>query len=315
MTEKHIAKIAQELQLKPQQILATATLIEEGATVPFVARYRKEVTGSLDEVAITTIRDRLHQLREIDKRKEAIVKSLDERQLLTKELSEQILAAETMAVLEDIYLPYRPKRRTRATVAREMGLEPLAKKLFAQEDSTNPLKEAEAFVDPEKGVENVEDGLAGARDIVAEWVNEDQATRTKMRAFFAQKALFRAKVISGKETEGRKYRDYFDWEETVAKAPSHRILALLRGEKEGVLTLRIHPPEDEALGLLEPLFVKGDSLAAEQVKMAVQDSYKRLLSKSMETEIRAATKERADAEAIRVFSDNLRQLLLAPPLG
>jgi len=315
MNEKHIAKIAQELQLKPQQILATATLIEEGATVPFLARYRKEVTGSLDEVAITTIRDRLHQLREIDKRKEAIFKSLDERQLLTEELSEQILAAETMAVLEDIYLPYRPKRRTRATVAREMGLEPLAKKLFAQEDSTNPMKEAEAFVDPEKGVENVEDGLAGARDIVAEWVNEDQAARTKMRAFFAQKTLFRAKVISGKETEGSKYRDYFDWEETVAKAPSHRILAMLRGEKEGVLTLRIHPPEDEALGLLKPLFVKGDSLAAEQVKMAVQDSYKRLLSKSMETEIRAATKERADAEAIRVFSDNLRQLLLAPPLG
>jgi len=315
MTEKHIAKIAQELQLKPQQVLATAALIEEGATVPFVARYRKEVTGSLDEVAITTIRDRLHQLREMDKRKEAIVKSLDERQLLTEELSEQILAAETMAVLEDIYLPYRPKRRTRATVAREMGLEPLAQKLFAQEDATNPLKEAEAFVDPEKGVENVEDGLAGARDIIAEWVNEDQAARTKMRAFFAQKALFRAKVIYGKETEGSKYRDYFDWEETVAKAPSHRILAMLRGEKEGFLTLRIHPPEDEAMGLLEPLFVKGDGLAAEQVKMAVQGSYKRLLSKSMETEIRAVTKERADAEAIRVFSDNLRQLLLAPPLG
>ena len=250
MTEKHIAKIAQELQLKPQQILATATLIEEGATVPFVARYRKEVTGSLDEVAITTIRDRLHQLREIDKRKEAIVKSLDERQLLTKELSEQILAAETMAVLEDIYLPYRPKRRTRATVAREMGLEPLAQKLFAQEVATNPLKEAEAFVDPEKGLENAEDGLAGARDIIAEWVNEDQAARTKMRAFFAQKALFRAKVISGKETEGSKYRDYFDWEETVTKAPSNRIMAMLRGEKEGVLTLRIHPPEDEAMALL-----------------------------------------------------------------
>ena len=315
MDAKHIAKIAEELELKPEQILATAALIEQGATVPFIARYRKEVTGSLDEVAIKTIRDQLDQLREVDKRRETILKSLDERHLLTEKLREQILAAETLRVLEDIYLPHRPKRRTRATVAREMGLEPLAQKLLAQEDIIDPLKEAGAFVDPEKGVGTVDHALAGARDIIAEWVNEDQTARAITRAFYAQKALVKAKLVSGKETKGSKYRDYFDRQETVAKVPSHRILAMLRGEKEGVLTLRIYPPEDEALALLEPLFVEKGGPTAEQVKIAVQDGYKRLLSRSMETEIRTALKERADSEAISVFSDNLRQLLLAPPLG
>ncbi len=315
MKEKHIVKIAEELELKPQQVLATAALLDEGATVPFVARYRKEATDSLDEVAITTIRDRLHQLRELDKRREAILKSLHERELLTDELKDKILAAETLTILEDIYLPYRPKRRTRATVARERGLEPLALKLFAQEQTTDPHGEAEAFVEPEKGVETIEDALAGARDIIAELVNEDQAARAKMRALYAEKGIFQAGVVPGKEDEGNKYRDYFDWLEPASKAPSHRILAMRRGEKEGVLTLRAHPPEAEALTLLETLFVKGDGAAAQQVKTAVQDSYKRLLAQSMETEIRKATKERADAEAIRVFADNLRQLLLAPPLG
>jgi uncharacterized protein len=315
MKEKHIVKIAEELEIKPQQVLATAALLDEGATVPFVARYRKEVTDSLDEVAITTIRDRLHQLRELDKRREAILKSLHERELLTDELKDKVLAAETLTILEDIYLPYRPKRRTRATVARERGLEPLALKLFAQEHTTDPHGEAEAFVEPEKGVETIEDALAGARDIIVELVNEDQVARAKMRALYAEKGIFQARVVPGKEDEGNKYRDYFDWLEPASKAPSHRILAMRRGEKEGVLTLRAHPPEAEALTLLETLFVKGDGAAAQQVKTAVQDSYKRLLAQSMETEIRKATKERADAEAIRVFADNLRQLLLAPPLG
>jgi uncharacterized protein len=269
----------------------------------------------LDEVAITTIRDRLHQLRELDKRREAILNSLHERELLSEELNKKILAAETQTILEDIYLPYRPKRRTRATVAREKGLEPLALKLFAQEETTDPSAEAEAFVKPEKGVETIEDGLAGARDIIAELVNEDQVARAKMRTLYAEKGIFQARVISGKEGEGNKYRDYFDWQEPVSKAPSHRILAMRRGEKEGVLTLRLLPPEAEALKLLETLFVKGEGAAAQQVRTAVQDSYKRLLSPSMETEMRKATKERADAEAIRVFADNLRQLLLAPPLG
>ena len=315
MKEKRIDTIAEELELKPQQVLATAALLDEGATVPFVARYRKEATDSLDEVTITRIRDRLHQLRELDKRREVILKSLHERELLTDELKDKILAAETLTILEDIYLPYRPKRRTRATVAKEQGLEPLALKLLSQEQTTDPQSEAEAFVKPEKGVNTVEDALAGARDIIAELVNEDQVARAKMRALYAEKGILQARVVPGKETEGNKYRDYFDWQEPLAKAPSHRILAMRRGEKEGFLTLRVHPPEAEALNLLETLFVKGEWAASQQVRTAVQDSYKRLLSQSMETEIRKATKERADAEAISVFADNLRQLLLAPPLG
>jgi uncharacterized protein len=315
MNDKHISRIAEELGLKPQQVLATATLIGEEATVPFIARYRKEATGSLDEVVITSIRDRLHQLRELDKRRESILKSLEERELLTDDLSEKVLSAETLAVLEDVYLPYRPKRRTRATVAREKGLEPLASELFAQNESTDPVREAQRFVDPEKKVETVEDALAGARDIVAEWVNEDEAARAKMRALYNRRAVFRSTLVPGKEAEGSKYRDYFEWEESAAKAPSHRILAVRRGEKGGFLTLRVQPPEEEALGLLEDLFVRGDCPASQQIREAVHDGYKRLLSNSMETEIRLLTKDRADAEAIRVFADNLRQLLLAPPLG
>jgi len=314
MSEAHIPKIAQELGLIPKQVQATADLLNEGATVPFIARYRKEATGSLDEVAITAVRDRLNQLVELDKRREAILKSLEERGQLTDELKEKILSAETMVVLEDIYLPYRPKRRTRATVAKEKGLEPLAQRLFAQDDM-DPLAEAAAFVDPEKGVDSAEDALAGARDIIAEWVNEDQTARARMRDFYSSKAVFKSKVIPEKEAEGIKYKDYFDWEEPVNRAPSHRILAMRRGEKEGFLTLRVLPPEDEALEILDGLFVKGEGPASQQVRMAVHDSYKRLLSPSMETEIRLATKKRADEEAIRVFVENFRQLLLAPPLS
>jgi uncharacterized protein len=314
MSEAHIPKIAQELSLTPTQVQATADLLNEGATVPFIARYRKEATGSLDEIVITAVRDRLNQLMELDKRREAILKSLEERGQLTEELKEKILSAETMVVLEDIYLPYRPKRRTRATVAKEKGLEPLAQRLFIQED-IDPMAEAAAFVDPEKGVDSAEDALAGARDIIAEWVNEDQTARARMRDFYSSKAVFKSKVISEKEGDGIKYKDYYDWEEPVKTAPSHRILAMRRGEKEGFLTLRVLPPEEEALEILEGLFVKGEGAASQQVRMAVHDSYKRLLSSSMETEIRQATKKRADEEAIRVFAENLRQLLLAPPLG
>jgi uncharacterized protein len=219
-----------------------------------------------------------------------------------------------MVVLEDIYLPYRPKRRTRATIAKEKGLEPLARLLFAQDD-IDPLAEAAAFVHPEKGVDSAEDALAGARDIIAEWVNEDQTARVRMRDFYSSKAVFKSKVIPEKEAEGIKYKDYFDWEEPVSTAPSHRILALRRGEKEGFLTLRILPPEEEALDILDRLFVKGEGPASEQVRMSAHDGYKRLLSPSMETEVRLSTKKRADEEAIRVFVENLRQLLLAPPLG
>jgi len=314
MNEAPIAKIAQELSLTPKQVQVTADLLNEGATVPFIARYRKEATCSLDEVAITAVRDRLNQLMELDKRREAILKSLEERGQLTDELKEKILSAETMVILEDIYLPYRPKRRTRATIAKEKGLEPLAQRLFAQDDM-DPMAEATAFVDPEKGVDSAEDALAGARDIIAEWVNEDQMARARMRDFYSSKAVFKSKTIPDKEAEGIKYRDYFDWEEPVNTAPSHRILAMRRGEKEGFLNLRVLPPEAEALDILDALFVKGEGPASQQVKMSVHDSYKRLLSPSMETEIRLGTKKRADEEAIRVFVENLRQLLLAPPLG
>jgi protein Tex len=314
MNEAHIPKIARELSLTPKQVQATADLLNEGATVPFIARYRKEITGSLDEVAITTVRDRLNQLMELDKRREAILKSLEERGQLTDELKEKILSAKTMVVLEDIYLPYRPKRRTRATVAKEKGLEPLAQRLFVQDDM-DPLAEAAAFVDPEKGVDSAEDALAGAGDIIAEWVNEDQTARARMRDFYSSKAVFKSKVIPEKESEGIKYKDYFDWEEPVNTTPSHRILAMRRGENEGFLTLRVLPPEGEALDILDGLFVKGEGPASQQVKMSVHDSYKRLLSPSMETEIRLATKKRADEEAIQVFVENLRQLLLASPLG
>ena len=232
MNETHILKIAQELGLTPKQVQATADLLNEGATVPFIARYRKEATGSLDEVAITAVRDRLNQLMELDKRREAILKSLEERGQLTDELKEKVLSAETMVVLEDIYLPYRPKRRTRATIAKEKGLEPLAQRLFAQDDM-DPMAEATAFVNPEKGVDSPEDALTGARDIIAEWVNEDQMARAKMRDFYSSRAIFKSKIIPDKEAEGIKYRDYFDWEEPVNTAPSHRILAMRRGEKEG----------------------------------------------------------------------------------
>ena len=310
----HIAKITGELALTEKQVVATAALLEEGATVPFIARYRKEITGTLDEVQITAIRDRLLQLAELDKRREVILKSLEERGQLTEKLKDNILAADSMTVLEDIYLPYRPKRRTKATIAREKGLEPLATRVFSQEEM-DLATESAGFVDPEKGVTSPEEALSGARDIIAEWVSEDQNARAKIREFFLDKGVFRTKVIIGKEEEGIKYKDYFDWEELVAKAPSHRVLAMRRGEKEGFLIFRIAPPEDEALEILDRLFLRGEGAASEQVKTAVRDCYKRLLSESMETEVRLATKKAADVEAIRVFAENLRQLLLAPPLG
>ncbi len=314
MEDSHISLIAAELSIQQRQVSATISLLDDQATVPFIARYRKEVTGSLDEVVITSIRDRVIQLRELDKRREAIIKSLEERDLLTDELKERIDAAATMAELEDIYLPFRPKRRTRATIARERGLEPLAEILYAQED-IDPRKEAEPFVDPGKEVPTVEDALAGARDIIAEWVNEDGEARAQMRELFAARASIKSKVVTGKETEGAKFSDYFDWEEPLANTPSHRILAMRRGETEGILSLSVFPPEDEALELLEDLFVDTDNGASAQVMEAVHDAYKRLLGPAMETEARLESKKRADLEAIHVFSDNLQELLMAPALG
>jgi uncharacterized protein len=314
MNENHVIKIAIELNLQPKQVMATALLLEDGATVPFISRYRKEATGSLDEVAITAIRDRLDQLKELDERRGAIVKSLLERDLLSEELKTKIEAAETMAVLEDIYLPFRPKRRTRAMIAKERGLEPLADLIFAQGE-IEPETEAKSYINAEKEVSTVEDALAGARDIIAEKVNEDQQTRAKMRELFSAKGIITSRMMEGKEEEGAKYKDYFDWSEPIVEAPSHRVLAMMRGEKEGILALSVAPPEDEAMVLLNAIFVKGENAASQQVRMAVQDSYKRLLAPSMETEIRIEAKKKADEEAIRVFAENLRELLLSAPLG
>ena len=307
-------KIAGELHIHFRQVADTAALIAEGATVPFIARYRKEVTGLLDEVAIAAIRDRLGELEELENRRAAVLKSLTERNLITEELSGKITAAETLSVLEDIYLPYRPKRRTRATIAREKGLEGLAERIFSQDDM-DVAGEAALFISEEKGVADVHEALCGARDIIAEWVNEDTRARAQMRELFWNKGMLRSKVLPDKTETGMKYKDYYDWEEPVATAPSHRVLAMRRGEHEAFLSLSMMPPEEDALRILTELFVKGENESAKQVAMAVVDSYKRLLSLSMETETRLAAKKRADEIAIRVFADNLRQLLLSPPMG
>jgi uncharacterized protein len=313
---RHIEKISGELNIEHQKVKATAKLLGEGATIPFIARYRKEATGSLDEVVITVIRDRIEQLAELDKRRESILKSLEDQGKLTDELRGKVESAETMTILEDIYLPYRPKRRTRAIVAKEKGLEPLAESIMRQSEKDDPLELAAPFVDEEKGVAGPEEALSGARDIIAELINEDQDVRAEMRNYLARKGEFVSSVIKGKEEEGVKYKDYFDWKERVQKAPSHRVLAMRRGEQEGFLRLKIEPPdEEEAIGILIKKFVKGTGKTSEQVEMAARDCYKRLLSHSMETDLRVETKKRADKDAINVFGKNVRELLMAPPLG
>ena len=310
----HHKKIAAELSVAEKQVSTTVGLLDEGATVPFISRYRKELTGSLDEVQVAAIRDRIQQLRDLDKRREAILKSLTEMGKLTPELEKQINEAETMVLLEDIYLPYRPKRKTRATAAREKGLQPLADLVLEQRKVDLEL-EAAKYIDEEKGVNSVEEALAGARDIIAEHISENAEVRTKMRALFLEKGTFQSKVTTGKEEEGIKYKDYFDWTEPVKSAPSHRILAMRRGEKEEILWLDIQPEEDEAIQLLDTLFINGNNESSQQIKLAITDGYKRLLKPSMETEIRLFTKKQADEEAIRVFAENARQLLMAAPLG
>lgn len=314
MNTLHISKIAGELEIRDKQVQAVVELLDDEATVPFIARYRKEVTGGLDEVHIITIRDRLEQLRALDKRKEAILKSLIDQEKLTDELEAKVRGAETLAVLEDIYLPYRPKRRTRGMIAKEKGLEPLAVKVFEQEDIDLDAI-GTPFVNAEKGVDTVEEALAGARDIIAEWINEDGEARAELRELFFRKAVIRSTVVKDQEEGGIKYKDYYDWEEPAATAPSHRILAIRRGAEEGYLVFHILPEEEAALEILEHRFIKSSNQASQQVRLSLRDSYKRLLSPSMETEIRLACKKRADEEAITVFTENLRELLLASPLG
>ncbi|WP_316796607.1 Tex family protein [Pedobacter agri] len=310
----HHKIIAAALKIAEKQVTATVNLLDEGATVPFISRYRKELTGSLDEVEVAAIRDKVIQLRDLDKRREAILKSMTELGKLTPELEKKINEAETISLLEDIYLPYKPKRKTRASIAKEKGLEPLALQIFDQKNF-NLEAEADKFIDAEKGVNSLEEALAGARDIMAEMISENAEARTKMRLYFQDKAAFKAEVIKGKEEEGIKYKDYFDWHEPVKTAASHRVLAMRRGEKELILRLDVLPPAEGAIELLENQFVLGNNAASKQVQQALEDGYKRLLEPAMETELRVLTKQKADEEAIRVFAENARQLLLAAPMG
>lgn len=304
--------IARSLSIQPNRVKAVLDLLETGATIPFIARYRKEATGSLDEVQIADIQDLWKKLLELDKRRETILASIEEQGKLTPELRAAILAAATMTELEDLYLPYRPKRKTRGSMAIERGLEPLAKRIFAQRD-----RDVESLATPylNDEVPTVEDALQGARDIIAEWVNEDKLARDRIRRHFDKGAIISAKLVKGKEEAAAKYRDYFEWDEKLSTCPSHRLLAMRRGEDEGFLRVGIAPEEERAVTDLERLFVKGQGEASEQVALAVKDGYKRLLQPGIETEFRNSSKEKADLEAIRVFAENLRQLLLAAPLG
>lgn len=304
--------IAQEMQIQEQQVAAVAHLLEEGATVPFIARYRKEATGSLEDTTIFAVRDRIEKLFELDKRRKAIVASLTERELLTEILNRKICLAQDIATLEDIYLPYRQKRRTRATIAKEKGLESLARDIFAQDGRKI---ETAAFIDPEKGCENEEDVFAGCRDIIAEWISEDAEVRTTLRQIFARESIIISKLVKKNEEKGANFKDYFDWHEPAAKVPSHRLLAMLRGEREKILTLTIRPPEEKGVQFLQKKFIKQNDFTGKHVTLAVGDSYKRLLAPSLENELRNNLKAQADAEAITVFSENLRELLLASPLG
>jgi len=314
MIDRYPSLIAAELSLPAASVNAAIALLDQEATIPFIARYRKEMTGNLDEVALTSVRDRLGQLKELDARKAAIMKSLEERNLITPELTAKVVGAATLAILEDIYLPYRPKKRTRAMIAKEKGLEPLADKIFAQGPDL-PEALAKAFIDAEKGVKDAAEALAGARDIIAERVAEDAPARARLREVFFAKGEFHSKVISGKEAEGAKFKDYFDWKEAATKAPSHRVLAMRRGESEGFLYMRVEVAEDDTVPMLQGLFAKGTGPCASQVRLAVEDAYRRPMSFSMETEVRLHAKKEADREAINVFARNLREILMSSPLG
>lgn len=312
MNKQHIPLIADTLQITPRRIENTIQLLAEGATIPFISRYRKEATGSLDEVQVAEIQREWKKLEELDKRKETVLSAIEEQGKLTDDLRRRIADCWNATELEDLYLPYKRKRKTRASVAREKGLEPLAEAIFAQKDHRVAELAGRYLTDE---VPSVAEALQGARDIIAEWINEDEKARNNVRRQFRRDAVIRSKVARGKEEEGEKYRDYFDYQESLKKCPSHRLLAIRRGEEEGFLRVSISPDEEQTLYQLERQYLRGQGAAAEQVKEALQDGYKRLLAPSIETEFRNLAKEKADAEAINVFTTNLRQLLLAPPLG
>ncbi len=315
MNPQFIDQIQLELKITPQQIRVTLGLLDEGSTVPFIARYRKEATGDLDEVAITAIRDRFHQLVELEKRREAILKSIVDQKKNTPELEKKINTAVTLAVLEDLYLPYKPKRKTRAGSAKEKGLEPLAE-IILKQDNSDIHQLAKTYVDEDKDVATPEDALAGARDIIAERINEDAEIRGQLRKLFVHQGKLSAHVIKGKEAAGIKYRDYYAWEELLIKMPSHRFLAIRRGRDEGFLVVKIIGVEAAALTSIRRRYLKNSqSASGEQMEQALVDGYQRLLNVSLQIETMVDYKKMADAQAIGVFSGNLRELLLAAPLG
>lgn len=314
MNEGYFKLIASELNVGVASVAATAKLFADGATVPFIARYRKEATGSLDEVAIEQIRDRLKQLAELDARRETILRSIDEQGKLSDTLRQQLMTAATITRLEDLYLPYKPKRKTRASVARERGLEPLAQQIFEDQDG-DASRSAAQFVDPAREVADVDAALTGARDIIAEWVSDDAEGRAEIRQLFLKEGILRSEVLPTMEEAGAKYRDYFDWQEPVNKVPSHRLLAIRRGSQEGFLAFSIRPEESRAHHLLRRRFVQGRGANAKRVDQTLEDAYRRLLAPTLETEVRLLTRKKADAEAIEVFAGNVRELLMAAPLG
>ena len=310
-----VTKLSEQLNIKPNQVNAVLELFEEGCTIPFIARYRKEKTGGLDEVQISQIKDGFEKLLALENRRNTILKTIEEQGKLTDELKNKILAAETLQQLEDLYLPYKPKKKTRASVAREKGLEPLALQIFNQED-IDILKEAEKYINAELGLNNIEEVLQGARDIIAEMINENADIREKLRTIFKEEAVITSKVMKGKEEEGIKYKDYFNWSEPLMQCPSHRMLAMRRGEKEDILYLDISIDEALAHNIISQFIIKRKHHpTAIELQKAIEDAYKRLLHPSLETEFRILTKEKADLEAIKVFANNLRELLMQSPLG
>ena len=313
MNPKHLQLISDSLNIQKSRIESTLALFDEGATIPFIARYRKEVTGSLDEVQIGDIQTQHKKLIELEKRREAIVKSIEEQGKMTDDLRSRIVKTYNLTELEDIYLPYKQKRKTRASMAREKGLEPLAHEIFTQKHRNIDALAAKFLNDK---VETLEDALAGARDIIAERINEDETARNLVRRFFEREGMISSKLVKGKETEGIKYKDYFEFAEPLSKSPSHRLLAVRRGEDEGFLRVAIAPKDEEfLLKKLDDEYLIAHNESADQVQKAIEDAYNRLLAPSIETEFRNSSKDKADEEAIRVFVDNLRQLLLAAPLG
>jgi protein Tex len=312
MEEKIYQLVSGKVNISLHQVKNTILLLKDGATIPFISRYRKELTGSLDELSVAMIQKEYNYFIDLDKRKQTILKTITEQGTLTPELQKEIEETYDAARLEDIYLPYKPKKRTKATIAREKGLEPLAKIIMGQYE-WEIEKKAKQFIG--KGVDSVEEALAGARDIVAEWISENSRVREIVRNLFRRGAIIESKVIKGKEADGQKYRDYFNWSEPLGRCPSHRFLAIKRAEKEEILKVSVSIDEDNAIERLENLLIRGNNSCVPHVKAALKDSYKRLIAPSMETEFSQITKEKADLEAIRVFGENLRQLLLAPPLG